>query len=76
MESRDPAAPQRAAGPAHRARGFFNSYNAENPLFRFPLNHFFHSNDFRLTDLRRLDHVGSDHSMYLALRYDPAREQE
>ena len=58
-------------------RGFFNSYNAKNPLFRFPLDHFFHSNDFRLIDLRRLDYVGSDHfPMYLALSYEPAREQE
>jgi endonuclease/exonuclease/phosphatase (EEP) superfamily protein YafD len=58
-------------------RGFFNSYDAKNPLFRFPLDHFFHSNDFRLIDLRRLDYVGSDHfPMYLALSYEPAREQE
>jgi endonuclease/exonuclease/phosphatase (EEP) superfamily protein YafD len=58
-------------------RGFFNSFNAKNPLFRFPLDHFFHSNDFRLIDLRRLDYVGSDHfPMYIALSYEPAREQE
>ena len=58
-------------------RGFFNSYNAKNPLFRFPLDHFFHSNDFRLIELRRLDFVGSDHfPMYLALSYEPARQEE
>jgi endonuclease/exonuclease/phosphatase (EEP) superfamily protein YafD len=58
-------------------RGFFNSYNAKNPLFRFPLDHFFHSNDFRLIDLRRLDFVGSDHfPMYLALSYERARQDE
>ena len=58
-------------------RGFFNSYNAKNPLFRFPLDHFFHSNDFRLIELRRLDYVGSDHfPMYLALSYEPARQRE
>ena len=58
-------------------RGFFNSYNARNPLFRFPLDHFFHSNDFRLIELRRLDFVGSDHfPMYLALSYEPARQEE
>jgi endonuclease/exonuclease/phosphatase (EEP) superfamily protein YafD len=58
-------------------RGFFNSYNAKNPLFRFPLDHFFHSNDFRLIELRRLDFVGSDHfPMYLALSYEPARQKE
>ena len=58
-------------------RGFFNSYNAKNPLFRFPLDHFFHSNDFRLIELRRLDFVGSDHfPMYLSLSYEPARQEE
>jgi endonuclease/exonuclease/phosphatase (EEP) superfamily protein YafD len=58
-------------------RGLFNSYNAKNPLFRFPLDHFFHSNDFRLIELRRLAPVGSDHfPMYLALSYEPARKDE
>ena len=58
-------------------RGFFNSFNAKNPLFRFPLDHFFHSNDFRLIELRRLDFVGSDHfPMYLALSYEPHRQEE
>ncbi|MCD6042153.1 MAG: Endonuclease/Exonuclease/phosphatase family protein [Burkholderiales bacterium] len=58
-------------------RGFFNSYNAKNPLFRYPLDHFFHSDHFRLIELRRLDFVGSDHfPMYLALSYEPEREAE
>jgi endonuclease/exonuclease/phosphatase (EEP) superfamily protein YafD len=58
-------------------RGFFNSFNAKNPLFRFPLDHFFHSDDFRLVELRRLDSVGSDHfPMCLALSYEPERQQE
>ena len=58
-------------------RGFYNSYNAKNPLFRYPLDHFFHSDDFRLVELRRLDAVGSDHfPMYLALSYEPEREAE
>ena len=58
-------------------RGFFNSYNAKIPLFRFPLDHFFHSNDFRLIELRRLEYVGSDHfPMDLALSYEPARQEE
>ncbi len=57
-------------------RGFFNSFNAKIPLFRFPLDHFFHSNDFRLIELRRLDFVGSDHfPMYLALNHEPAGQQ-
>ncbi|MEW5926530.1 MAG: endonuclease/exonuclease/phosphatase family protein [Gemmatimonadota bacterium] len=42
-------------------RGFFNSFNANNPVFRFPLDHVFHSNEFELVGLHRLEHVGSDH---------------
>jgi endonuclease/exonuclease/phosphatase (EEP) superfamily protein YafD len=42
-------------------RGFYNTFNANTPVFRFPLDHVFHSNHFRLVELRRLPHVGSDH---------------
>lgn len=42
-------------------RGMYNSYNANNPLFRWPLDHVFHSKDFTLRSLRRLRNVGSDH---------------
>lgn len=44
-----------------RGRGLFNTFHAERPLFRFPLDHVFHSNDFKLVDLRLLAYVGSDH---------------
>jgi endonuclease/exonuclease/phosphatase (EEP) superfamily protein YafD len=53
-------------------RGSFNSYNAKNPLFRFPLDHVFHSRHFRLVELRRLEKVGSDHfPMLVALSHEP-----
>lgn len=53
-------------------RGMYNTYNAKNPLFRFPLDHVFHSNEFRLLNLRRLDAVGSDHfPMFIELSYEP-----
>jgi endonuclease/exonuclease/phosphatase (EEP) superfamily protein YafD len=53
-------------------RGFYNSFNARNPLFRFPLDHVFHSRHFRLVDLRRLENVGSDHfPMLVALSHEP-----
>ena len=56
-----------------RGRGFFNSFHAENPIFRFPLDHFFHSEDFHLVEIRRLDKVGSDHfPMLIELAYQPA----
>jgi len=42
-------------------RGLFNTFDAGNPIFRFPLDHVFHSNHFKLFRLRRLPKVGSDH---------------
>ena len=53
-------------------RGLFSSYNANNPLLRYPLDHVFHSNHFRLVELRRLPSVGSDHfPMLVELSYEP-----
>lgn len=55
-----------------KGRGLFNTFHAERPLFRFPLDHVFHSNDFKLIDLRLLDHVGSDHfPVAIELSYEP-----
>ena len=42
-------------------RGLFNTFDAGNPIFRFPLDHVFHSSHFRLFRLCRLPKVGSDH---------------
>lgn len=44
-----------------RGRGLYNTFHARHWYFRFPLDHVFHSNDFRLVRLERLDSVGSDH---------------
>ncbi|HET8644340.1 MAG TPA: endonuclease/exonuclease/phosphatase family protein [Vicinamibacteria bacterium] len=53
-------------------RGFYNTFNVKTPLFRFPLDHVFHSNQFRLVELRRLDDVGSDHfPVLIELSYEP-----
>ena len=58
-------------------RGMYNSYNARNPLFRYPLDHVFHSDDFRLVDLRRLPDIGSDHfPMLIELSYEPSARAE
>ncbi len=55
-----------------RGRGFFNTFHAWYPWLRFPLDHIFCSNDFKLTQLRRLPAVGSDHfPMLVGLVYDP-----
>jgi endonuclease/exonuclease/phosphatase (EEP) superfamily protein YafD len=53
-------------------RGFFNTFHAQWPFLRFPLDHFFHSNHFRLIDFRRLPAFGSDHfPVFIALSFEP-----
>ncbi len=42
-------------------RGMYSTFNANWPFIRFPLDHVFHSEHFRLRLLNRLGPVGSDH---------------
>lgn len=42
-------------------RGFYNSFNAENILMRWPLDHIFVTEEFKLKKLERLPKTGSDH---------------
>ena len=44
-----------------RGRGLYNSYNAKNPLVRWPLDHIFISKHFALKSITRLEASGSDH---------------
>ncbi|HUF80706.1 MAG TPA: endonuclease/exonuclease/phosphatase family protein [Burkholderiales bacterium] len=54
-------------------RGLYSTYHAERPLLRYPLDHVFVSNDFRLAELRLLPYVGSDHfPIFVALNFEPA----
>lgn len=56
-------------------RGFFNTFHASYPLFRWPLDHIFHSDDFTLVKIERLSHIGSDHfPIYISLNYEPRAE--
>lgn len=58
-------------------RGFYNTFHANYPFIRFPLDHFFHSNDFRLLDLQRLPYFDSDHfPIYINLSYEPSAERQ
>ncbi len=42
-------------------RGFYNTFDARYPLLRWPLDHLFHNARFDLVEMRRLEHIGSDH---------------
>ena len=42
-------------------RGFYNTFHAGIPLLRWPLDHLFHSAEFRLIRMDRLRNIGSDH---------------
>jgi len=55
-----------------RGRGFYNTFHADYPFLRWPLDHVFHSVDFNLLKLKRAGHVGSDHfPIYIKLSYHP-----
>ncbi|MEZ4883571.1 MAG: endonuclease/exonuclease/phosphatase family protein [Chitinophagales bacterium] len=59
-------------------RGFYNSFHAQYPMFRCPLDHVFHSNHFKLLTLKRLYRCGSDHfPIFIQLCYQKeAPEQQ
>lgn len=60
-------------------RGMFNTFHAEYPLFRWPLDHIFHSDHFTLLEMARESAFGSDHfPVFAKLYFQPsaAAEQE
>lgn len=55
-------------------RGMFNTYHAQLPFLRWPLDHLFHSQHFCLSEIKRLPSNGSDHfALYAVLHLDPHR---
>lgn len=53
-------------------RGFYNTYNVFVPFLRYPLDHFFYSDNFKYIRLQKLAAFGSDHfPMMLKLEYVP-----
>lgn len=62
-----------------KGRGLFSTFNANNWLLRWPLDHIFISPAFRVLEVQRGKHIGSDHfPFFTKLSYEPrgAHEQE
>jgi len=58
-------------------RGLYSTFNAEYPLLRWPLDHVFHSDHFKLVHIERLPDIGSDHfPMYIKLSFSPENKYE
>jgi endonuclease/exonuclease/phosphatase (EEP) superfamily protein YafD len=58
-------------------RGLYNTFHARVVLLRFPLDHVFHSADFKLVALRRLPGFGSDHfPILIRLAFDAGAPRE
>lgn len=58
-------------------RGFYNTFNAKYPIFRWPLDHLFHSDHFELNRLERLPDIGSDHfPIFGILQYSEKAKQK
>lgn len=58
-------------------RSPMNTFPANRPFLRFPLDHVFLSSHFKLVDLRRLEKVGSDHfPLLIDIRHEVAAPLE
>jgi len=58
-------------------RGLYNTHPTYVPFLRAPVDHVFHSDEFRLVTLKRLPKIGSDHfPICIKLSYEPEKEEE
>ncbi len=60
-----------------KGRGTFSTFHARYPILRYPLDHIFHTSDFRLVMMERLPGFGSDHFPIIArFSYEPECRNE
>ena len=58
-------------------RGMYNTFHANIPFLRWPLDHIFHSKHFTVDHIERLSNIGSDHfPLYTSLSYNFKLNQE
>lgn len=58
-------------------RGFYNTFNANNPLMRCSLDHVFHTEAFQLNKLKVLPDINSDHfPIYFSFSYEPGHQEQ
>lgn len=58
-------------------RGFYNTYNAFVPFFRYSLDHVFYDSAFRLIRMKCLGFFGSDHfPIFIRLNFEPQEADE
>ncbi len=58
-----------------KGRGLYPTFNANSWIWRYPLDHLFHSTDFRIVSLQTLPAIGSDHlPLSVVLSYEPSAE--
>jgi endonuclease/exonuclease/phosphatase (EEP) superfamily protein YafD len=60
-----------------RGRGFFNTFHAHYFFMRFPLDHAFFDDNFKLVDIRRLHNFDSDHfPIFIKVQYEKNADKE
>ena len=60
-----------------RGRGFFNTFHAHYFFMRFPLDHAFVDDNFKLVDIRRLNNFDSDHfPIFIKIQYEKNADKE
>ncbi len=60
-----------------KGRGFYNSFNATSFIMKWPLDHFFVSEEFRLVEVKTGEDIDSDHyPFYISLSLEPEKAAE
>ena len=53
-------------------RGMYNTFHVNFPMFRWPMDHLFHSKHFKLCSIERLPSIDSDHfPLFISLSFSP-----